>query len=138
MSAKQYLLQIKSIKMRMASMARQARALEGTLSALAPKLSMTPRSPSPDVHRMEGLIAAKVDLETSIAAGEKKLAEITQAINSLPDAMCVAVLTSRYVDGMGWLEIMNTLRISKSHLHRLHNKALESLEKWGLNETKWD
>jgi DNA-directed RNA polymerase specialized sigma subunit len=136
MTVKAYLSQVKSIKMQLVSMTHQIETLEDTLSDASPKLSQTPRGPSPDVHRMEKLIAAKVDLERKIAEGERKLVEITQAINSLPDALCVAILTRRYVDDMCWREIIGSLHISRSHLHRLHCKALSLIDTMRLNETR--
>jgi DNA-directed RNA polymerase specialized sigma24 family protein len=134
-TAKQYLAQFGKIKMRLENTARQVEALEDMLSVASPKLSKTPRCPSPDVHRMEGVIAAKVDLERDIEADKEKLSEIAQLINALPDVLLSAILIRRYVLRMEWTDIANALHVCQSHIYRLHNKALTEIEKMRANES---
>jgi integrase len=61
MTAKEYLSQIRSINIRLKSMARQKQSLEDSLMNFAPVFSDMPRPPSPDIQRMETLIAANGD-----------------------------------------------------------------------------
>ena len=129
MTGKEYLSQIKTINIRLKSMARQIQSLEDALTSVSPALSDMPRSPSPNLHRMESLIAAKVDLEREMETESAKLASITRAVNSLPDPTHSAILTSRYISRMEWREISAELHISESWLFQLHRDALAEIEK---------
>jgi len=62
MRAKEYLSQICTFNIRLKSMARQKQSIEEALSNVSHVISDMPRSPSPDIYRMEKLIAAKIDL----------------------------------------------------------------------------
>jgi DNA-directed RNA polymerase specialized sigma subunit len=136
MTAKEYLSQFKTISIRLKSISQQIQAIDTALTSTTPILSKTPHSASPDPHRMENLIATKVDLEREGAAGAVRLGEIIQSVKSLPDALLVTILTNRYILFMDWREIMSELYISESHLHRLHSKALNEIEKMRAYESK--
>ena len=129
MTGKEYLSQIRTINIRLKSMARQVQSLEDALTSVSPVISDMPRSPSPNLQRMESLIAAKVDLEREMDAESAKLADITRTINSLPDSTHSAILTSRYISRMEWREIANELYVSEGRAYQLHRDALAEIEK---------
>jgi DNA-directed RNA polymerase specialized sigma subunit len=129
MTAKEYLGQIQSTIIDIKSMTRQVQSLEDALTGASPQLSATPGAAKANIHRMEKMIVAKVDLERKIEAQSAKLAEIINAINSLPRTVHSAILTSRYVSRMDWRDIANEMRLSVSHLYQLHRDALKEIEK---------
>jgi DNA-directed RNA polymerase specialized sigma subunit len=135
MTAKEYLGQIQTLIIGLKSLSRQVKSLEDALTGVSTQLSDTPGSATPNVRRMEELIAAKVDLERRLEANSTRLAAITNTINSLPDMVHTALLTARYIAGMEWQEIANELRISRSHLFNLHRDALNEIEKIILHWT---
>lgn len=110
-------------------MARQVQALDDSITKISPVLSHTPGSTSPNVHRMEDLIATKIDLENEIMAGSAKLAEITRTVNSMSNTLHVVILTCRYFSRMEWQEIAAELYISESQVYRQHRAALVEIEK---------
>jgi DNA-directed RNA polymerase specialized sigma subunit len=130
MTAKEYLGQIKALISSLKRLSLQAQSLEETLTGASPHMSAVPGSPVPDTRRMEKLLAAKVDVERKIDDQSTKLTEIMHAINSLPNHVHSAILTARYVAGMEWHEIVNDLRISRSHVYRNHSDALHAIEKF--------
>ena len=129
MIAKEYLSAARGIPSRLENMALQIQSLDDALTKVSQKLTDTPRAVSPSICRMETLITAKVDLERKMREESAKLAEIVQAINSLPNSRHSSILAKRYVAGMGWDEISFDLHICKGHVHALHRAALAELEK---------
>ncbi len=129
MTAKEYLGQLKSISMSIQRLSQQVDSLNETLTGASPLMSNMPCSPAPDVRRMEKLLAAKHDLMRKIDVQSTRLTEIFDTINSLPNHVHSTILTARYVRGMDWRDIENTLRISRSHLFQQHNNALKEIDK---------
>jgi DNA-directed RNA polymerase specialized sigma subunit len=136
MTAKEYLSQAKPISDRLKCMIRQTLSLQEAMTDVSPKISTAPRPATADIHRLEKLVAVKVDLERRIEADADMLAEITGAINSLPDPIHSTVLANRYIAGMGWMEIAGELNYSKRQILRLHRDALSVIENTSLGGTK--
>ena len=65
-NAKAYLSQIHDINTRLKCFASQRQSIVDSLYNISPKFSHAPRASTPDVHRMEGLIAAKLDIEAEM------------------------------------------------------------------------
>jgi len=129
MTAKEYLLQIKTVNIRLDVMLRQLQALGDALTNISPSYSDMPKSATRNVHRLEELIAAKIDLENEMATEGLKLAEIQKTIRSLPDPYLQSVLTARYVNGETWDKIARGLYVSEARVYQLHRNALNELEK---------
>jgi len=127
-TAKKYLEQISAVNLRLRSLAGQRRSLEDALYNISPKLSHTPRPPTADVHRMSGLVAAKLDIENEMEAASEKLAEVHKTINRIPDICCQAVLVARYVEGKRWGDIANEVGFSLSRVYDFHRFGLEHIE----------
>jgi len=128
MTAKEYLSQIHSINIRLKSMARQKQSLEDSLMNFAPVFSDMPRPASPDIQRMETLIAAKVDIENEMAEASSKLVEIHKTIGKIRNAELNALLTARYIDRKKWGVIASELYISLRQVHRLHQEVLAEID----------
>jgi len=127
-TAKKYLEQINGVSLRLRSLASQRRSLEDALYNVSPTLTHTPRPPTPDVHRMSGLVAAKLDVENAMEVASEKLAEVHKTINRVPDTCCQAVLVARYVDGKRWGDIANEVGFSLSRVYDYHRLGLEYIE----------
>ncbi len=136
MTAKEYLSQAKIISARLRSMARNALSLQEALKNVSPKLSDMPRSVTPDIRKMEKLVATKVDLDKRMESDAARLAEITDTINSLSDPLYSTVLVNRYIACMSWMEIAIDLGLSESYLFILHRDALAEVEKFLLDYSK--
>ena len=128
-TAKEYLAQIQSLNFRIKTLASQRQSLEDSLMNISPTLSHMPKAPSPDVHRMDGLIAAKLDIENKMEAASEKLAEVHKTIAAIPEAELSAVLIYRYVDRLQWADIATNLYLGVSRVYQLHREALAEVEK---------
>lgn len=84
--------------------------------------------------RMAADAAAAITLEELIREAEKKaalaLAEILAAIEAVPDDTLQAVLTLRYVEGLGWRYVAERLHYEQANIFILHGRALLAVNKW--------
>ena len=64
------------------------------------------------------------------AEAEKALREILSAINSVPDEQQKAILTMRYITGMGFREIKDKIHYEESQMFVIHGRALVEVNKW--------
>ncbi len=138
MTAKAFLVQIRTITARLKSVARQIQTLDDMLTEITPQLSDSPPSALPNIRRAEKLIAAKVDLERKLDADSARLAEITRTINTLPDPLHSMILVSRYIALKDWRDIANEFHNSMSHMFRLHSAALLELDRLVAHESEWE
>ena len=129
MTAKEYLSQIRAINIRLACMARQKQSLEDALINISPSYSDMPHSATRNVHRLEELIAAKIDIDNELAEYAWKMTEIMRTISDVPDPITSRILTARYVNDLSWHDVASELNLSESHLYRLHRTALTEIEK---------
>ena len=133
MTAKEYLEQIPKLNRRLTVMTEQLKFLRSAAEYVSPHLTGLPRSNTPDVHIFENNIIHILELEEALNAEFAKLSSITNMVNTIPDSIEQLLLIKRYVNGKQWREISTELHISPSHLYRLHNKALENVEKMIAN-----
>jgi DNA-directed RNA polymerase specialized sigma24 family protein len=84
--------------------------------------------------RMAEDVARIVDDEESLgdalAEIARKLKEILQAIESVPDEMQKTVLTLRYIEGLDWLPIAERIGYEISNTYIIHGRALVEINKW--------
>lgn len=106
----------------------QLQSVNNLIHGTSVVISDLPRSESPDPHRLETLIAKKVDLELEITHLTQELgtaiAEVTEAINSINNPACEEVLTARYLGFEDWTTIARKLDYCKDWVYRLHRKGL--------------
>ena len=129
MTAKEYLSQIHSCKMRLKSICWQIESLEAALGCQSPTYNDMPKHTTRNVHRMEDLIAEKLDLEQRMKAIEVKLAEIYTTIREIPNPVHSAILSGRYIIEKEWHDICREIHISESRIFQIHRDALAELEK---------
>jgi DNA-directed RNA polymerase specialized sigma subunit len=129
MKAKQYLSQFQAINLKLRNMTRQVQSLEDALENANPVINAMPRPATLNIHRMEDLIAAKIDLEKQIENETVKLAEITRTVNLLQSDHHIAILTNRYFCRMEWSDIACELYVSVGRVYQLHREALLEIEK---------
>lgn len=84
--------------------------------------------------RMAEDVARIVDDEESLGDAlqeiARKLKEILQAIESVPDEMQKTVLTLRYIEGLDWLPIAERIGYEISNTYIIHGRALVEINKW--------
>jgi DNA-directed RNA polymerase specialized sigma24 family protein len=84
--------------------------------------------------RMAEDVARIVDDEASLGDAlqeiAKRLREILQAIESVPDEMQKTVLTLRYIEGLDWLPIAERIGYEISNTYIIHGRALVEINKW--------
>ena len=72
----------------------------------------------------------KAQLEAQKKEVDAALAEILAAVNSVPDEMQKAVLTMRYIEGLGWLAIGENVGYELTAVYEMHGKALLAVNHW--------
>ena len=84
--------------------------------------------------RMAEDVARIVDDEESLGDAlqeiARKLKEILQAIESVPDEMQKTVLTLRYIEGLDWIPISERIGYEISNTYIIHGRALVEVNKW--------
>ncbi len=108
----------------------------------SPSLSGMPRDPSPSNSRMADMIATKIDLENEIKRSVEELKakrkSIESIISKLRHSEERAVIRLRYIDGMGWDEVLDVLFGGKSdfldkeesynrRMYMIHGSALSNM-----------
>lgn len=69
---------------------------------------------------------------------EKALEEVLDAIRSVPDETQRAVLTMRYVEGLGWADIQEEIHYERTQTLVIHGRALNAVNQWLKLRTKTD
>jgi len=136
MTAKEYLSQARSIKIKLEAMAEQLAFLKSTALCIVPQYSDTPKPATQNIRKNEDAVIRVMDYEERIRKQYAKLDEITSVINAVSDPSMQVVLTKRYFGHEKWREIATDLYISTAHVYRLHNTALDEVEKLIANESK--
>lgn len=129
---RQYLSQVRRLEQTLAWKKEQIAALRDMATSATSKLSDMPRSDTPNVHRMESLICKITDLEREAQADcvalETMRIRIAMAVMNLPNTLHQQLLTERYLQNRSWKDIANVLGYSTSHVFRLHDEALCSMQ----------
>lgn len=114
------------------------------MSIGSPSLSGMPRDPSPSQSRMADLICSKIDLENDIkeavAELKRKRKEIEKIIAKLRHSEERAVIRMRYIDGLGWDEVLDAMFGGKEdfldkeetynrRMYKIHGSALLNMSR---------
>ena len=128
MTTKEYMNRPFEITRQIRIRTNQLQGLNNLIKGTSSVIDGIPRSDSPDVHRLESLMAKAVDLEMEIRRLTEELGkaveEVTNAINSINDAACEEVLTARYLCFEDWITIARKLDYCRDWVFRLHRKGL--------------
>ena len=107
-------------------------ALREMATSSTSRISDMPRSDSPNLQRMEMLVCKITDLEREVEGDcmelEATRIDTALAILKLPNVQHQQLLTERYLLSRGWQDIANILGYSMSHVFRLHEDALCSMQ----------
>lgn len=130
--AKEFLGRVGRITRRVKWKKSQVESLEALATGCSAQISDMPRSPSPNLQRIETLVCKIADLKESIKADEAALAdakiELALMICQIPNENQQSVLTERYMYGKPWSQVMDSLDLSRSWLFDIHESALCTVE----------
>ena len=129
MTAKEYLSQAWSIRIRLEAMAEQLEFLKSTAQYIVPQYSDMPKPATPNIHKNEDAIIRVITYKERMEKQFAKLDEINETINSVSNPTSQAILVKRYIGRNTWDEITSAVYVSRSHAFELHNAALAEIEK---------
>lgn len=69
------------------------------------------------------------DIEKEIAVLRARMRDVSEAISCLPDVKERELLELRYLNGQKWADIAKRLGVEERQLRRLHDKALENIQR---------
>ena len=129
MTAKEYLSQARNMQLRIKSMKAQLRTMKDIAEDISPKQNGTPRTTSPNVHKMESEIVRAIDLDKAIEIENAKFQEINDVIKKVTHPIRHAVLVNRYIKGESWAVTAININVSISRVYQIHTEALEDVDK---------
>jgi DNA-directed RNA polymerase specialized sigma subunit len=135
MTAKQYLSQIRRIKMRVAALSEQLACMKEVAGLASSVLSDIPHSPNRNIHKLENEVIKQIEWEEKIQSELNLLEEINSTIAAVADPTLHTLLVKRYVDGETWEKIATELFISIRQVYRFHDDALAEIEKLAVHVT---
>ena len=107
-------------------------ALREMATSATSRMSDMPRSDSPNLQRMEMLVCKITDLEREVEGDcvdlEATRIDTALAILKLPHVQHQQLLTERYLLSRSWQDITGAMGYSMSHVFRLHEDALCSMQ----------
>ena len=131
MTAKEYLSQARRLDQRIGSKLEQMDALRSLAQKVTISLSSDRVSHTRNVSSLEDtilrLMETENELNQSIDALLNLRIEIGKQISTLDDPDCILVLEKRYLCYQSWEKIAADLTCTVRWVHRLHAKALQSM-----------
>ena len=133
MLAKDFLNQAFLIDQRIRSKSEQIQTLNEIATSCSATLTGMPRNPNRGGSRMADAVCKMIDLENEIARDMDRLIEVKReivtVINAVDDVVLRTLLEKRYLCGATWEEISVDLCFNRRWTFRLHDKALEAVQK---------
>lgn len=133
MLAKDFLNQAFLIDQRIRSKSEQIQSLNEIATSCSATLTGMPRNPNRGGSRMADAVCKMIDLENEIARDMDRLIEVKReivtVINAVDDVVLRTLLEKRYLCGATWEEISVDLCFNRRWTFRLHDKALEAVQK---------
>ena len=133
MLAKDFLNQAFLIDQRIRSKSEQIQSLNEIATSCSATLTGMPRNPNRGGSRMADAVCKMIDLENEIAKDMDRLIEVKReivtVINAVDDVVLRTLLEKRYLCGATWEEISVDLCFNRRWTFRLHDKALEAVQK---------
>jgi len=140
MNAKEYLGQAYRVDLRIRCKMEQVQSLRELAVKASSTLSDMPKGSG--YTSKADIVAKIVDYENEINKEIKKLVklkeDVTDAINSIPNAEQRTLLELRYLMFNKWEEIAVAMGYSLQHTFRMHTKALKEIYKKIKDESKCD
>lgn len=140
MTAKEFLNQAYLLDQRIKSNSDQIQSLNDLATDCSATLTGMPRNPNRGGSRMADAVCKIIDLQDEIAADMDKLVQlkkdIVEVIRQVDDVELRILLEKRYLCGATWEEITMSLYHNRRWVFRLHDKALDAVQKiLDTNET---
>ena len=133
MTAKEYLSQAKYLDMRINSKIQQLSSLNDLAKKCTSALTGMPRNPSGSTSTMADTINKIIDLQREINADIDALVDlkrdITDVIKAVPEQEAQTILEKRYLCLLPWEQIAVDMHYSIQHAFRIHDQALEEIDK---------
>lgn len=131
---KKYLRQIKWLGGIINSKTEQLKDLRNTAYSISGNEADERVQTSMKLDKIGGVISKIVDLENELNKRIDEFvdlkAEVTAKIDAVPDTDCRLLLMLRYLNFKTWEEIAEEMNYSYQWVHKIHNKALKSLQKF--------
>ena len=139
--AKAFLRQYRARKIRMESLSREIeKARERALSVTVRPKEVNVQGSHAAFDTMAEAVCKAADASETLYAEYQEcnrvLVQIMQAINAVQDEMQKTVLTLRYVEGLGWLDISEKIGYEISNTYILHGRALLAVKQWLLKSAQ--
>lgn len=141
MTVEEYLGQYLKIEDEIQSEKEYIASLKAIVENTTTHLSFTAgRNPSKDNGKFENTMLDIVEAEKCVEEKMKKFgrkqAEILDLVRRVPDKKAGKVLWCRYIEGMRFEEISDSISLSTTQIYRLHRKGLREAEKILKNDSK--
>jgi hypothetical protein len=133
--AKRFLRGYRALLLRRDSLAREIeRRLESATGTTVRLKEISVQSGGGVYDRMAEDVARIVDAEDTLGEAlkeiDRKLRDILQAIESVPDEMQKTILTLRYIEGLDWISIQGRIGYEERQTFFIHGRALVEVNKW--------
>lgn len=129
MTAKEYLGKAYRIDQRINSKLEQVASLRELATKATSTLSDAPKSASPNIQPMEGIIAKIIDLESEINRDIDALVdmkrEIVGIIKGIQNPEYQTLLELRYLCFHPWEQIAVEMEYDLRYIYKMHGRALE-------------
>ena len=127
MTAKEFLSQARTIKLRLETMAEQLVFLKSAAEYAAPCLSKAPRCPR-NPNKNEAAILRVLEMEERMAAAREKLNKVSELIDKVPEPTQQAILVKRYLSKKTWADISREMYYSVPRIYEMHRDALNTVQ----------
>lgn len=142
MTAKEYLQQARFLDNRIKSKVQQIASLNDLATRCTAAISDMPRNPNHGGSRMEDAIIKIISLQEEIKADIATLVELKREIvgvvKGLPSVEHQTVIEKRYLCYDSWEQIAVDLGYSIQHIYRMHDAALDEIDRLLKDESKCD
>lgn len=132
--AKRFLRGYRALLVRRDSLAREIERRLESATGTTVRLKEISVQSGGAYDRMAEDVARIVDAEGTLNEAlkeiDKRLREILQAIESVPDEMQKTVLTLRYIEGLDWISIQGRIGYEERQTFVIHGRALVEVNKW--------
>ena len=132
--AKYFLRGYKALILRRDSLLHEVERLRESLTGTTVQLKQDVVTGSGAVDRIGNTVPEIIDTEAMIIPEleeiNKRIKEIFQAIDSVPDEMQKTVLTLRYIECLDWLAIQERINYEERQTFTIHGRALMEVNKW--------
>ena len=132
MTAKEFLNQPYEINKQIGKKLQQLESLREMATSTTGSISDMPHSSSPDLQRIEGVLARIVDLENEVERDNEVLQDarlaVANEIANLDDGAHIRVMTKRYIELKDWKRVGQELGIGERWALKQHRAALQRFE----------